>query len=102
MAGAGLAIQWGAVGDVGMLANLCHGNSDDVSIGGTQPQRVRSCLSTLDQFLSQSESAVLSSFVPAESTRTASDTSASSSASPRHVVAHILGHFKHIALLLKA
>lgn len=41
------------------------GNNDSV-IGGTLPQRMMSCLSTLDQFLNRSEP-VLSSFVQAES-----------------------------------
>ena len=84
----GLAIQWGAVGDVGIAFALLRGDSN-ASIGGTLPQRMSSCLATLDQFLCQPH-AVLSSFVLAESTRSKSDT-ASSSASLRDVVAHILG-----------
>ena len=83
-----MAIQWGAVGDVGIAMALLHGNSL-ASIGGTLPQRMSSCLSTLDQFLWQPH-AVLSSFVLAESTRGKAD-SASSSASLRDIVAHILG-----------
>ena len=85
----GLAIQWGAVGDVGIAFTLLRGNSD-ASIGGTLPQRMSSCLATLDEFLCQPY-AVVSSFVLAESTRTKSDTAASS-ASLREVVAHILGN----------
>jgi len=88
----GLAVQWGAVGDVGIAFTLLRGNSD-ASIGGTLPQRMSSCLSTLDHFLCQPH-AVLSSFVLAESTRTKSDT-ASSAASLREVVAHILGDLTH-------
>ena len=46
----GLAIQWGAIGDVGIVAEVLGGN--DVVIGGTSiPQRVPSCLDTLDTFL---------------------------------------------------
>jgi len=84
----GLAIQWGAVGDVGIAMALLRGNTS-ASIGGTLPQRMSSCLSTLDQFLCQPH-AVLSSFVLAESTRGKADTG-STSASPRDVVAHVLG-----------
>ncbi|WAR19701.1 FAS-like protein [Mya arenaria] len=59
----GLVIQWGAIGDVGVvLENM--GNNDTV-IGGTLPQRISSCLATLDTFLNQS-AVVVSSFVPAE------------------------------------
>lgn len=59
----GLAVQWGAIGDVGVVMDTM-GNNDTV-IGGTLPQRMASCLSTLDQFLNQSHP-VVSSFVPAE------------------------------------
>jgi len=84
----GLAIQWGAVDDVGIVVNF-HGNYSDVTVGGTQPQRISSCLSTLDQLLCQSHhSAVLSSFVLAESTNAKSDDTSSSLA---QVIAHILG-----------
>lgn len=61
---AGLAIQWGAIGDVGVVLETM-GNNDTV-IGGTLPQRMMSCLSTLDKFLNRPEP-VLSSFVLAES-----------------------------------
>jgi len=95
------------VGDVGMLTKLYQAdNINDVSIGGTQPQRIGSCLATLDQFLSRHECdstpAVLSSFVLVESTHTASETpSASSAASLRQIVAYILGHFHHFLSLLR-
>ncbi|KAJ8319449.1 hypothetical protein KUTeg_004540 [Tegillarca granosa] len=59
----GLAVQWGAIGDVGVVMDTM-GNNDTV-IGGTLPQRMTSCLSTLDQFLNQPHP-VVSSFVPAE------------------------------------
>ena len=87
---AGLAIQWGAVGDVGIAFALLRGDSS-ASIGGTLPQRMSSCLATLNPFLCQPH-AVLSSFVLAESTRTKSDAGASA-ASLREVVAHVLGDF---------
>lgn len=54
---AGLAIQWGAVGDVGVVAEVLGGN--DVIIGGTSvPQRIPSCMEVLDQFLLSSHSIV--------------------------------------------
>ncbi|KAL4239386.1 hypothetical protein ACF0H5_000203 [Mactra antiquata] len=59
----GLAVQWGAIGDVGIVLESM-GNNDTV-IGGTLPQRITSCLMTLDLFLNQSNP-VVSSFVPAE------------------------------------
>lgn len=45
----GLAIQWGAIGDVGIVAESMGGN--DVVIGGTIPQRMPSCFDTLNQVL---------------------------------------------------
>ena len=47
----GLAIQWGAIGDVGVVLDTM-GNNDTV-VGGTLPQRITSCLSSLDTFLNQ-------------------------------------------------
>lgn len=55
----GLAIQWGAIGDVGIVAELLGGN--DVVIAGTSvPQRMPSCLETLDQILLSKHSVVSS------------------------------------------
>ena len=59
----GLAIQWGAIGDVGLILESMGDN--DTVIGGTLPQRMSSCLAVLDSFLNQPH-AVVSSFVPAE------------------------------------
>ncbi|XP_055591636.1 fatty acid synthase [Uranotaenia lowii] len=59
----GTAIQWGAIGDTGLvLENL--GDNDTV-IGGTLPQRMPSCLQTMDYFLQQ-PCPVLASMVVAE------------------------------------
>ncbi|KAJ8891049.1 hypothetical protein PR048_010558 [Dryococelus australis] len=44
-----LAIQWGAVGDVGMVIDNIGDN--DVVIAGTVPQRMSSCLASLDVLL---------------------------------------------------
>lgn len=59
----GTAIQWGAIGDTGLvLENL--GDNETV-IGGTLPQRMPSCLQTIDFFLQQ-PCPVLASMVVAE------------------------------------
>lgn len=60
---AGLAVQWGAIGDVGIVLEAMGTN--DTVIGGTLPQRIASCMEVLDLFLNQPY-AVLSSFVLAE------------------------------------
>ncbi|XP_051529897.1 fatty acid synthase [Myxocyprinus asiaticus] len=59
----GLAVQWGAIGDVGVVLETMGGN--DAVIGGTLPQRMTSCLEVLDRFLCQ-QRPVMSSFVLAE------------------------------------
>jgi fatty acid synthase len=59
----GLAVQWGAIGDVGIVLEAMGTN--DTVIGGTLPQRISSCMEVLDLFLNQPH-AVLSSFVLAE------------------------------------
>ena len=46
----GIAIRWGAVGDVGIILETIGDNN--TAVGGTLPQRMPSCLSTLDLFLS--------------------------------------------------
>ncbi|KZC13477.1 PREDICTED: fatty acid synthase [Dufourea novaeangliae] len=48
----GLAIQWGAIGDVGLILDTL-GGSNDIEVGGTTPQRIGSCLETMDVFLQQ-------------------------------------------------
>nr|XP_034827721.1 fatty acid synthase isoform X1 [Maniola hyperantus] len=59
-----LAVQWGAVGDVGLVADM---QDDDVQleIGGTLQQRISSCLLALDKFLKQ-DAVIVSSIVVAE------------------------------------
>ncbi|RDD36517.1 Fatty acid synthase [Trichoplax sp. H2] len=56
-----LAIQWGAVGDVGMVIESMKGSNTTV-IGGTLPQRIHSCLDVMEKFLI-SKHPVVSSFV---------------------------------------
>uniref|UniRef100_A0A3Q4I571 Fatty acid synthase n=1 Tax=Neolamprologus brichardi TaxID=32507 RepID=A0A3Q4I571_NEOBR len=82
----GLAVQWGAIGDVGVVLETMGGN--DVVIGGTLPQRMASCLEVLDFFLCQ-QHPVVSSFVLAE--RTVVKSEAGNRKDLVDAVAHILG-----------
>ncbi|CAG0925915.1 unnamed protein product, partial [Notodromas monacha] len=45
----GLAIQWGAIGDVGVVLDLLGDN--ETIVGGTVPQRILSCLQALESLL---------------------------------------------------
>ncbi|XP_066519867.1 fatty acid synthase [Hoplias malabaricus] len=83
----GLAIQWGAIGDVGVVLETMGGN--DAVIGGTLPQRMVSCLEVLDRFLCQ-QSPVMSSFVLAERVQMAKGESGGQR-DLVEAVAHILG-----------
>lgn len=65
--------------------------SNDTVIGGTLPQRISSCLATLDHFLCQSEP-VVSSFVPAEKK---SDSAGGDKVDLVHAVCHILGKYSY-------
>ncbi|KAG4073632.1 hypothetical protein HA402_000856 [Bradysia odoriphaga] len=58
----GKAIQWGAIGDVGLLAKL-QAKGVDLEIDGTMPQDLRSCLDVLDTLLTSPESVVSSMVV---------------------------------------
>ncbi|XP_069677436.1 fatty acid synthase-like isoform X2 [Periplaneta americana] len=60
----GLAVQWGAVGEVGLVAEMQEDNTEIV-IGGTLPQKIASCLEELDGFMLQS-CPVVASMVVAE------------------------------------
>uniref|UniRef100_A0A670Y7Z6 Fatty acid synthase n=1 Tax=Pseudonaja textilis TaxID=8673 RepID=A0A670Y7Z6_PSETE len=82
----GLAIQWGAIGDVGIVLETMGTN--DTVIGGTLPQRISSCLDVLDHFLNQPHP-VMSSFVLAEKLLAKSD--GGSQRDLVEAVAHILG-----------
>nr|XP_054930974.1 fatty acid synthase-like [Dermacentor andersoni] len=80
----GLAIQWGPIGDVGVVHDVF---GDDATIAGLLPQPINSCLEVLDYFLSQSHP-VVSCFVKK------SQSSASDSMEKRDLVksvVHILG-----------
>ncbi|OXB61122.1 hypothetical protein ASZ78_013685 [Callipepla squamata] len=81
----GLAIQWGAIGDVGILKAMVN---KEVVIGGTVLQQISSCLEVLDTFLNQPHP-VMSSFVLAEKVSVKSE--GGSQRDLVEAVAHILG-----------
>ena len=85
----GLAIQWGAIGDVGVVAETMGGN--DLIIGGTHPQRMPSCLATLDTLL-QLKYPVVSSVVKSEERNESLNTKGDL----LKKVAHILGRIHRI------
>ncbi|KAL7024910.1 hypothetical protein ACKWTF_013247 [Chironomus riparius] len=60
------AIQWGAIGEVGIVADLQEDNID-MEIGGTLVQRISSCIYELDTLMTE-EKTVVSSMVVAEKT----------------------------------
>ncbi|KAJ0060389.1 hypothetical protein NL108_010160, partial [Boleophthalmus pectinirostris] len=82
----GLAVQWGAIGDVGVVLETMGDN--DTVIGGTLPQRITSCLEVLDLFLCLGKP-VTSSFVLAE--RMVVKGESGGQADLVEAVAHILG-----------
>ncbi|KAH1002410.1 hypothetical protein HUJ04_008498 [Dendroctonus ponderosae] len=81
----GVAIQWGAIGDVGLILESL-GGLNDTEVGGTLPQRMTSCLATMDTFLQQPH-AVVASMVLAEKRKASS----SNQVSLTDAVANILG-----------
>ncbi|KAG4069737.1 hypothetical protein HA402_003178 [Bradysia odoriphaga] len=60
----GKAIQWGAVGEVGLVADMAE-DKLDMEIGGTLQQRISSCLAELDVLLTTQEP-IVGSMVVAE------------------------------------
>uniref|UniRef100_A0A182P667 Fatty acid synthase n=1 Tax=Anopheles epiroticus TaxID=199890 RepID=A0A182P667_9DIPT len=58
----GKAIQWGAIGEVGIVADMQE-DKIDMEIGGTLQQRLSSCIQVLDQLLTASEPIVASMVV---------------------------------------
>ncbi|XP_044740690.1 fatty acid synthase-like [Chrysoperla carnea] len=59
-----LAIQWGAIGEVGLVADM-QDNDTILEIGGTLQQKLNSCFDAMDIFLKQ-KSPVVASMVVAE------------------------------------
>jgi len=93
-----LAIQWGAIGDVGMIMESAFNGNNESVIGGTAPQRLQSCLKTLEMLLLKSaepkDTAVWSSFVPAERTYTREFKEFAGQQTPKsiiEVIANVLG-----------
>uniref|UniRef100_A0A7G8Z9J8 oleoyl-[acyl-carrier-protein] hydrolase n=1 Tax=Meteorus pulchricornis TaxID=51522 RepID=A0A7G8Z9J8_9HYME len=66
-----LAIQWGAIGDVGLVADMQE-NDKELIIGGTLQQKISSCLQVLNSFLMQN-AGVVGSMVVAEKKNSGSD-----------------------------
>ncbi|KAH1018158.1 hypothetical protein HUJ05_005972 [Dendroctonus ponderosae] len=60
-----VAIEWGAIGDVGLVAEMFE-EQVQLEIGGTLQQSIASCFQVLDRLLRQTEAAVVSSIVVAE------------------------------------
>jgi len=58
----GLAIQWGAIGDVGLVADM-QDNNKEMVIGGTLQQKITSCIEKLEDFLLQKQPIVASMVV---------------------------------------
>lgn len=79
-----LAIEWGAIGQVGLVAEM-NEEAIELNIGGTLQQSITSCMTALDIFLTQSKAAVVGSMVVAEKG------SSGSADTPVQVVANILG-----------
>lgn len=60
-----LAVEWGAVGEVGLVADMAEDNQE-VVIGGTLQQKIGNCLEILDDLLTQKKHPIVSSMVVAE------------------------------------
>ncbi|KAL8612599.1 hypothetical protein ACOMHN_006585 [Nucella lapillus] len=82
----GLAIQWGVIGDVGVVVDQ-PGSDNSTVLQGCLPQRMRSVLATLDRFLNEPYP-VLSSTVPYKKS---TESRGATALSPAKAVAVILG-----------
>lgn len=60
------AIQWGAIGEVGLLASAFEKNKN-IKVGGTLPQSISSCLDVIDVLINTKDP-IVSSMIIAEST----------------------------------
>ncbi|XP_049519265.1 fatty acid synthase-like isoform X6 [Dermacentor silvarum] len=79
-----LAIQWGPIDDVGLFHQTI---TSDIESYGLVPQRIASCISAMDRFLSQRRTIVSSYVKPHQSTKEDSK----KKHDPAHPVARILG-----------
>ncbi|XP_006825595.1 fatty acid synthase-like [Saccoglossus kowalevskii] len=84
-----LAIQWGAIDDVGIVPETMGYNISVV--GGTVPQKVASYLSTLDTFLAQQHPVVSSYVLPDASNYVMSEEAPTKRRTLVDSIAHILG-----------
>ncbi|XP_011264667.2 fatty acid synthase-like [Camponotus floridanus] len=84
----GLAIQWGVIGDVGLYIDTMQNTHIGITRSGILPQRVSSCLETIDVFLQQSYP-VVSSTVIAEKRKSVNNDDSIDHVV--HVIANILG-----------
>lgn len=91
-----VAIQWGAIGDVGLVLETMGDN--ETVVGGTLPQRMTSCLATMDHFLQQPHP-VLASMVLAERRKAGADTN---QVGLLEAVANILGELHEVKVALAA
>lgn len=80
----GIAIQWGAIGDVGVI--LENMGDNNTVVGGTLPQRMPSCLAALDLFLSW-DHPIVSSYIRAD----LGTKKAAGGGNLLQTIAHILG-----------
>uniref|UniRef100_A0A915PSY3 Fatty acid synthase n=1 Tax=Setaria digitata TaxID=48799 RepID=A0A915PSY3_9BILA len=80
----GIAIQWGAIGDVGVI--LENMGDNNTVVGGTLPQRMPSCLAALDLFLSWNHP-IVASYIKAD----IGAKKVASSGNLWQTMAHILG-----------
>ncbi|VDP12544.1 unnamed protein product [Onchocerca flexuosa] len=80
----GIAIQWGAIGDVGVI--LENMGDNNTVVGGTLPQRMPSCLAALDLFLSWNHP-IVASYIKAD----IGTKKVGSSGNLWQTMAHILG-----------
>lgn len=78
----GLSIQWGAIGDVGVLSDT------DLNVKGFGLQRINTCLQKLEECLTSSE-ALVTSYLPDETANDSPKTLVV--ASPVEKIAHLLG-----------
>ncbi|KAJ2944093.1 hypothetical protein O0L34_g18059 [Tuta absoluta] len=81
----GLAVQWGAIGEVGLIVETMGG--DDTEVGGTVPQRIASCMEALGTLMALPH-AVAASMVLADKRRAAAG---GDRQDLLHAVANILG-----------
>nr|UEN71130.1 fatty acid synthase 2 [Glyphodes pyloalis] len=82
----GLAVQWGAIGEVGMIVEQMGGGGDETVVGGTVPQRIASCMEALGSLMALPH-AVAASMVLADKRRAAQ----APTTDLVHVVANVLG-----------